>query len=97
MTRKAALRKTPPVAAADPATAMSSRTDTTPDAAASDRSLPRPRALVSDVYNAILDRITSLEIAPGARILSVVSSGEARPHIEGALQAIRAWKAQQKS
>lgn len=68
MTRKAALRKTPPVAAADPATAMSSRTDTTPDAAASDRSLPRPRALVSDVYNAILDRITSLEIAPGARI-----------------------------
>jgi len=39
----------------------------------------------------------SYVIAPGARILSVVSSGEARPHIDGALQAIRAWKAQQKS
>ena len=33
-----------------------------------DRALPRPRALVGEVYNAILDRITSLEIAPGARI-----------------------------
>src|SRR5918995_1129614 len=32
------------------------------------RALPRPRALVSDVYNAILDRITSLEIEPGGRI-----------------------------
>jgi len=45
---------------------------TTPPPAAgtagADRALPRPRALVSDVYNAILDRITSLEIAPGARI-----------------------------
>ena len=38
------------------------------DPAISDRALPRPRALVSDVYNAILDRITGLEIAPGARI-----------------------------
>jgi len=33
-----------------------------------DRALPRPRALVGEVYNAILDRITSLEIVPGARI-----------------------------
>ncbi len=28
----------------------------------------RPAALTSEVYNAILDRITSLEVAPGARI-----------------------------
>ena len=38
------------------------------DRTLSDRALPRPRALVSDVYNAILDRITGLEIEPGARI-----------------------------
>jgi DNA-binding GntR family transcriptional regulator len=30
--------------------------------------VPRPAALTSEVYDAILDRITSLEIAPGARI-----------------------------
>jgi DNA-binding GntR family transcriptional regulator len=30
--------------------------------------VPRPPALTSEVYNAILDRITSLEIAPGTRI-----------------------------
>jgi DNA-binding GntR family transcriptional regulator len=35
---------------------------------ASDRALTRPQALTSEVYTAILDRITSLEIAPGARI-----------------------------
>ena len=38
------------------------------DRTLSDRAVPRPRALVSDVYNAILDRITGLEIEPGARI-----------------------------
>ena len=39
----------------------------------------------------------SYVIAPGGKILSVVSSGEAQPHIVGALKAIRAWKAAQKS
>lgn len=39
----------------------------------------------------------SYVIAPGGKILSVVSSGEAQPHIEGALKAIRAWKSPQKS
>ena len=34
----------------------------------SGRTVVRPPALVTDVYNAILDRITCLEIAPGARI-----------------------------
>jgi DNA-binding GntR family transcriptional regulator len=38
------------------------------DATTSGRAVPRPAALTSEVYNAILDRITSLEIAPGARI-----------------------------
>jgi DNA-binding GntR family transcriptional regulator len=38
------------------------------DTTISPRALPRPAALTSEVYNAILDRITSLEIAPGARI-----------------------------
>jgi DNA-binding GntR family transcriptional regulator len=32
------------------------------------RAVPRPAALTSEVYNAILDRITTAEIAPGARI-----------------------------
>lgn len=34
----------------------------------SDGTLLRPAALTSKVYNAILDRITGMEIAPGARI-----------------------------
>jgi DNA-binding GntR family transcriptional regulator len=34
----------------------------------SGRELVRPAALVTDVYNAILDRITSLQIHPGAKI-----------------------------
>jgi DNA-binding GntR family transcriptional regulator len=38
------------------------------DMAISPRALPRPAALTREVYNAILDRITGLEIAPGARI-----------------------------
>lgn len=39
-----------------------------PDLTIPDRAVPRPKALAGEVYNAILDRITSLEIAPGARI-----------------------------
>ena len=39
----------------------------------------------------------SYVIAPDRKILSVVSSGEARPHIEGAMKALRAWKAAQKA
>lgn len=38
------------------------------DATMPGRALPRPAALTSEVYNAILDRITGLEIAAGARI-----------------------------
>jgi len=38
------------------------------DATTGSRALERPQALVGEVYDAILDRITSLEIAPGARI-----------------------------
>jgi DNA-binding GntR family transcriptional regulator len=38
------------------------------NAAVSGGELPRPAALTSEVYTAILDRITSLAIAPGARI-----------------------------
>ena len=33
-----------------------------------ERAIARPQALVAEVYDAILDRITGLEIAPGARI-----------------------------
>jgi len=47
---------------------MRSKVTSTAEPAPADRALPRPRALVSDVYNAILDRITSLEIPPGGRI-----------------------------
>ena len=36
--------------------------------ASSGRALIRPSALVVDVYNAILERITSLEISPGTKI-----------------------------
>ncbi|HMN71272.1 MAG TPA: peroxiredoxin [Rhodoblastus sp.] len=39
----------------------------------------------------------SYVIAPDNRILSVVSSSEAQPHIEGALQTLRAWRAARKS
>lgn len=39
----------------------------------------------------------SYVIAPGNRILSVVSSPEARPHVEGALAALRVWRAARKS
>lgn len=38
------------------------------EVAVSGRQLTRPSALVVDVYNAILERITSLEIPPGAKI-----------------------------
>src|SRR4051794_29414531 len=38
------------------------------DTTISSRAVPRPAALTREVYDAILDRITSLEIAPGARI-----------------------------
>ena len=47
---------------------MRSKATSTAGTVPTDRALPRPRALVSDVYNAILDRITSLEIEPGGRI-----------------------------
>lgn len=38
----------------------------------------------------------SYVIAPDSRILSTVSSPDAQPHIEGALKALRAWRAAQK-
>ncbi len=39
----------------------------------------------------------SYVIAPDGRILSVVASSEAKPHIDGALATLQAWRAAQKS